>query len=288
MITGFRPFQGNSAKTVCFKVMNIEPVPVTSFHSDIPPELNAIVSRAIAKNPDERYPSGSSLARALQAFRESGVAFREATEFFANAVQGEQKRSAPTNRKRHRQVIVSAAFLALAVAGMLFAWWVMRTDDQALPANVIPSLKVPVLETSRPTAPKVIKAAGKRPEQKPRPQKKPQIAAVAVPKEAPAQAKVEVEIRHHFTAAKAAIWLDRDLVSRQDLTGATHSLLHSVEIQQVLNFEFTPGKHSLEVHVVSPAHHYDQTKTIDADLAPGSSHILFVQCEKHSLEVSFQ
>ena len=70
MITGFRPFQGNSAKTVVFKVMNIDPVPVASFQSDIPPELNAIVARAIAKNPDERYPSGAALVQALQSFRQ--------------------------------------------------------------------------------------------------------------------------------------------------------------------------------------------------------------------------
>ena len=44
MITGFRPFQGNSAKTVVFKVMNIDPVPVTSFQSEVSPELDAIVS----------------------------------------------------------------------------------------------------------------------------------------------------------------------------------------------------------------------------------------------------
>src|SRR5438045_7124000 len=70
MITGFRPFQGNSAKTVVYKVMNIEPVPVTSFQNDIPPQLDAIVSRAIAKDPDERYASGAALATAIQAFRE--------------------------------------------------------------------------------------------------------------------------------------------------------------------------------------------------------------------------
>jgi eukaryotic-like serine/threonine-protein kinase len=68
MLTGFRPFQGNSAKTVCFKVMNIEPVPVTSFQSEILPELDAIVSRAIAKDPDERFSSGAELANALESF----------------------------------------------------------------------------------------------------------------------------------------------------------------------------------------------------------------------------
>lgn len=288
MITGFRPFQGNSAKTVCFKVMNIEPVPVTSFHSDIPPELNAIVSRAIAKNPDERYPSGASLGRALQAFRETGLAARDGAELFAGTKPVESKALAGVLRSRQRQITLPAALLALAIAGMLFAWRITKIHEEPMPPSGIPSLKVPEIEALSSATSKIAKPVSKPAQQKPRPRKKPPANVAVAPKPAPAKAKVEIEIRHHFTAAKAAIWLDKDLVSRQDLTGATRSLLHSVDIQQVLEFEFAPGKHSLEVHVVSPAHHYDQTKTINAELGPGSTHVLFVECEKHQLEVSFQ
>ena len=71
MITGFRPFQGNSAETVCFKVMNMEPVPVTSFQHDVPPELDAIIARAIAKTPADRFQSGDEMARAIQGAREA-------------------------------------------------------------------------------------------------------------------------------------------------------------------------------------------------------------------------
>jgi eukaryotic-like serine/threonine-protein kinase len=39
MLTGYRPFQGNSATTVCFKIVHHEPVLVTSFDSDFPPNL---------------------------------------------------------------------------------------------------------------------------------------------------------------------------------------------------------------------------------------------------------
>src|SRR5438128_1112780 len=73
MITGFRPFQGNSAKTVCFKVMNVEPVPVTSFQHEVPPELDAIISRAIAKDPAHRYQSGAEMAHHLREFRNEPI-----------------------------------------------------------------------------------------------------------------------------------------------------------------------------------------------------------------------
>ncbi|HZP18354.1 MAG TPA: serine/threonine-protein kinase, partial [Terriglobales bacterium] len=87
MLTGFRPFQGNSAETVCFKVMNAEPVPVTSFQAELPPELNRIVAKAMAKDPAGRYQSGLELARDIQALRESDASLVEATRFFARALQ---------------------------------------------------------------------------------------------------------------------------------------------------------------------------------------------------------
>jgi len=89
MITGFRPFQGNSAKTVVFKVMNIDPVPVTSFQTEVSPELDAIVSRAIAKDPEDRYPSGAALARAIQRFRESGSGATDTASFMTASLHAD-------------------------------------------------------------------------------------------------------------------------------------------------------------------------------------------------------
>jgi serine/threonine protein kinase len=69
MLTGFRPFQGNSATTVCFKVVNRDPIPVSAFDSELPPELDRIVNRAMAKEPEERYQSGGEMARDIEALR---------------------------------------------------------------------------------------------------------------------------------------------------------------------------------------------------------------------------
>jgi len=69
MITGYRPFQGNSATTVCFKVVNRDPVPVSAFDADLPRELDEIIVRAMAKDPAERYQSGAEMALAIEIFR---------------------------------------------------------------------------------------------------------------------------------------------------------------------------------------------------------------------------
>jgi len=70
LVTGYRPFQGNSALTVSFKVVNRNPLPATAFDSAFPPEIDSLVSRAMAKDPAERYQTGKEMAAALRELRE--------------------------------------------------------------------------------------------------------------------------------------------------------------------------------------------------------------------------
>src|ERR1700722_20256749 len=75
MVTGHSPFQGNSATTVCFKVANREPVAASAFDLNLPPELDEVISRAMAKDPQRRYQSGADFAddlRQLQQIFEIG------------------------------------------------------------------------------------------------------------------------------------------------------------------------------------------------------------------------
>src|SRR4029079_13619392 len=71
MLTGHRPFQGNSTTTVCFKLVNHEPLPVSAFESKFPTELGSIVARAIAKEPAQRYQSCMAMASDIRALQEN-------------------------------------------------------------------------------------------------------------------------------------------------------------------------------------------------------------------------
>src|SRR5499427_5969481 len=66
MVTGHSPFQGNSATTVCFKVANREPIAASALDMSLPPQLDAVISRAMAKDPNERYQRGADLAEDLR------------------------------------------------------------------------------------------------------------------------------------------------------------------------------------------------------------------------------
>jgi hypothetical protein len=291
MITGFRPFQGNSAKTVVFKVMNIEPVPVTSFQTEVSPELDAIVSRAIAKDPEDRYPSGAALARAIQKFRDSGSAPTDTASFMtpslhADAAHGKKKNAFIANA--HMRYSLPAATLLVTIAGLLFAWRMAKARNVPLPADVIAEARLlPVRPHPLASAQTHIQAVLEK--MKPRRTRVRAKSASAAPTTV-ALAKVDVEIQHHFNAATASLWLDDKLISDQKLRGADqkHLLLRTLEINQVTSFQFPAGKHSLQIRVLSPDNNYDQIETLDVDLAANSERVLSVNCSKRKMLVTLQ
>ncbi len=83
-VTGYRPFQGNSATTVCFKVANRDPLAVTALAPELPHELDALIARALAKNPAERFQRGKEFAEELRKLRERTPA-RKNTIWFSPA-----------------------------------------------------------------------------------------------------------------------------------------------------------------------------------------------------------
>ncbi len=70
VLTGYKPFQGNSALTVSFKVVNRDPIPATLLDTELPPGLDYIIARAMAKDPAERYQRGVEMVQDLQELRE--------------------------------------------------------------------------------------------------------------------------------------------------------------------------------------------------------------------------
>ena len=68
MLTGERLFVGDSDFSVLEKVRKVEVLPPSHFNRKIPPELEQIVMKALAKDVDDRYQRCSDLGEALIAF----------------------------------------------------------------------------------------------------------------------------------------------------------------------------------------------------------------------------
>ncbi len=69
-LTGHRPFQGNSAVTVSYKVVNRDPIPATLLDTELPPGLDYIITRAMAKDARDRYQRGMELVLDIQSLQQ--------------------------------------------------------------------------------------------------------------------------------------------------------------------------------------------------------------------------
>lgn len=71
MLTGVRPFEGRSVGAVCSEILNTEPVPPSERNPAVPPALDRVIARCLAKNPQDRFASCEELARSLYPFSRS-------------------------------------------------------------------------------------------------------------------------------------------------------------------------------------------------------------------------
>ena len=69
MITGLRPFRGESLVTVAAQIVKEEPTAIARLRGDVPPALRRVVERCLAKEPARRFQSGRELAEALTRVR---------------------------------------------------------------------------------------------------------------------------------------------------------------------------------------------------------------------------
>ena len=76
MTAGRPPFEGDSAMTVMFKHVNEPPPDIHQFNAGVPDELKAVISKALAKEPGERFQTAAEFAQELRTLRLTLTAVR--------------------------------------------------------------------------------------------------------------------------------------------------------------------------------------------------------------------
>ncbi len=72
LLTGVRPFVGSSS-TVMHQILNEDPAPPSTLAPAIPAVFDAIIARALAKAPQDRFPSARAFMDALSRAGQGGV-----------------------------------------------------------------------------------------------------------------------------------------------------------------------------------------------------------------------
>jgi serine/threonine protein kinase len=122
MLSGRRAFEGDSAAGVIAAILERQPPALSTLQPEVPPALDAIVRRCLAKSPDARFQSAADLRFALESLPLT-------TSMSATASTA--SRQANTSRNRWR----AAALVGLAVA-LPSTWWLVRARSSSDAADV--------------------------------------------------------------------------------------------------------------------------------------------------------
>ncbi len=113
MLTGRLPFDGESPIAVALKHLYEEPPPLRQVNPEVPEWLEGVVRRAMAKRPEERYPSAAHMRADLEG----------RAEYWRQGPTVVLPQPVPRRRWRAPSAaVVAVVLLAAMAAGMVAAW----------------------------------------------------------------------------------------------------------------------------------------------------------------------
>lgn len=143
LLTGERPFSGDSFTSISYKIVHVDPVPPRSLNPAVPEQYNKILSRILAKEPEKRYQTGMELIADLRKLE--GTAFEEVEELQAEDVavvpdeptqtprllQDSQTTIAQLSGSSMRKAAMAALLVLLAALLMFGGVYYMRTSPKS-------------------------------------------------------------------------------------------------------------------------------------------------------------
>ena len=117
MISGQMPFKGDYEQAVIYSILHEEPEPLTALRSGVPMSLEWIVSKLMAKHPDERYQNANDLIIDLKAvdLRASGMSRVSRAKLKPAAHQETTTVQKHTTRNRRFNPLLAAGIFVLGV-----------------------------------------------------------------------------------------------------------------------------------------------------------------------------
>jgi serine/threonine-protein kinase len=151
LLTGVRPFERESATAEAAAHVNA-PVPaISAANPELPPELDAVFERALAKHPDDRFASCADFVAAL---REALDAAAGRTVVSAVPYAAAPPPSGRPSRRRARRSplpYVLPALLALMLVGAALAITLADGDEPPATTEAQQQTQPPAAETTQPT-----------------------------------------------------------------------------------------------------------------------------------------
>ncbi len=122
MITGEIPFAGGSTTDVLARILEREPAPLASLVESTPEELQRIVTRALMKDPDRRYPAMAEMLADLRALRQE-LEFGEKIRRIQTTGEVARAAGSPLSWRTIIASLAAVGVFALALAYFATPWF---------------------------------------------------------------------------------------------------------------------------------------------------------------------
>ena len=310
MVSGYRPFQGDSVTTVCFKLANHDPLPPSALDPDLPRGVDAIITRAMAKEPAQRYQRGLEFAldvRELKDRLSNGGAKEESavrsSAHFQSSKQGLPELILSLNRQMGhlysgmRQKFIAhlrtvslvparrraTAVVVIALGTVMFAWsWHRESYPTVEPHPVKLSIARSTTGETGPAPRTLSPPTGHAAARKVKVSShaaasvtETSTATTAVPASSPSPTStLVIGISYPFKDVTVSVLSDSRVVYTHSLKGESKKRLgvfRTVEGRDTAIIHLATGEHQLGVHVQSPDTSFDELKTVALNLERGQT-----------------
>ena len=158
MLTGYVPFGGETPHAIMYAHVNKPPTPPSRLTAFVTPQVEAVVMRALAKNPAERFASAREMAQALAQGAGQPLTSSEQTIISGRTLPG----LTPPPPQRKNNVLwpilagvgalglIGAIVIALVIGGILKASGGLQTPASVV-SSITPTLAPTLTRTPVPT-----------------------------------------------------------------------------------------------------------------------------------------
>jgi eukaryotic-like serine/threonine-protein kinase len=256
LLTGRPPFLAPTIPGIVHRVVYDEPEPLSRLVPDLPPDVESVLTRALAKDPEERYPTAGAFAEDAEDLlegrspRHAGanelvVVDEPAQSAADSSVPAVAARTATVSPPRRSRPDFPLGRVLVAVLGIgllaSFLWLSRRTPGDAPAAATRPAGAAATVP-ARPSATTVPAPGPAAREPAPTPASEPE-----------ATGRLRIDFDHPLERGTLRIYVDDELALEERLTGQRRKKalvfrMHEGSFREEL--EIKPGLHEVRVEVL--------------------------------------